>query len=93
MPAGTQRQNREERVDVRMRSAEKEFLKAAACAAGLTLSGFLVSTALREAHRITRTTLTSPEQAAAFGDLLLNPPAPTKTAVASLRKARQWPTK
>lgn len=89
----TQRNNREERVDVRMRSVEKQFLKAAASAAGLTLSGFIVSSALREAKRITKTTLTTPEQAAAFGDLLLKPPAPAQTAVASLRKARRYPTK
>jgi uncharacterized protein (DUF1778 family) len=76
-----------------MRSQEKEFLKVAADAAGLTLSGFIVSSALREAHRITKTTLTTPDQAAAFGELLLKPPAPTKTAVASLRKARRYPTK
>ncbi len=93
MPAVTQRNNREERVDVRMRSPEKEFLKAAASAARLTLSGFIVSSALREAHRITKTTLATDEHAAAFGELLLKPPAPTKTAVASLRKARRYPTK
>jgi len=93
MPAEMRRKNREERVDVRMRSNEKNFLKAAACAAGLTLSGFMVSSALREAHRVTKTTLATPEQAAAFGELLLNPPPPTKTAVSSLRKARRYPTK
>jgi uncharacterized protein (DUF1778 family) len=93
MPAVVPQNNREERVDVRMRSTEKEFLKAAAYAAGLTLSGFIVSSALREAHRITKTTLTTSEQASAFGELLLKPPAPTKAAVASLRKARRYPTK
>ena len=93
MPAEVPRNNREERVDVRMRSSEKELLKAAAHAAGLTLSGFIVSSALREAHRIGQTTLTTPEQAAAFGELLRKPPAPTKAAVASLRKARRYPTK
>jgi uncharacterized protein (DUF1778 family) len=92
MPVVAQ-QNREERVDVRMRSQEKEFLKAAAYAAGLTLSGFIVSSALREANRISKTTLKTPEQAAAFGELLLKPPAPTRAAVASLRKARRYPTK
>jgi uncharacterized protein (DUF1778 family) len=93
MPAVTQRQNREERIDVRMRSSEKEILKAAAYAAGLTLSGFIVSTALREARKITKTTLATADQATAFGEWLTSPPAPTKTAVASLRKARRWPTK
>jgi uncharacterized protein (DUF1778 family) len=94
MPPVMQRPNkREERVDVRMRSNEKEFLKAASYAAGLTLSGFIVSAALREAHRITKTTLTTPKQATAFGELLLKPPAPTRTAVASLRKGRRYPTK
>jgi uncharacterized protein (DUF1778 family) len=88
-----ERQNREERVDVRMRSDQKEFLKAAAYTAGLTLSGFIVSSALREAQKITRTKLTTSEQGAAFGELLLKPPAPAKTAVASLRKARRYPTK
>lgn len=93
MPAVMERHNREERVDVRMHSDQKEFLRAAAYAAGLTLSGFIVSSALREAHNITKTTLTTSEQAATFGELLLKPPAPTKTAVASLRKARRYPTK
>jgi uncharacterized protein (DUF1778 family) len=93
MPPLSPPTNREERVDVRMRSQEKEFLKAAAYAAGLTLSGFIVSSALREAHKITRSTLTTSEQASTFGSLLLKPPAPTKTAVASLRKARRYPTK
>lgn len=93
MPAVMQRENREERVDVRMRSNEKQILKAAAYAAGLTLSGFVVSTALREARKISKTKLGTADQAAALGELLLNPPAPTKTAVASLRKARRWPTK
>jgi uncharacterized protein (DUF1778 family) len=93
MPAVIQRRTREERVDVRMRLDEKQLLKAASDAAGLTLSGFIVSSALREAHRITRTTLTTPEQAAAFGELLLKPAAAAKTAVASLRKARRYPTK
>jgi len=93
MSAVTEREKREERVDLRIRSNEKEFLKAAADAAGLTLSGFIVSSALREAHKITKTTLTTPEQAAAFREVLLNPPAPSKTAVASLRKARRYPTR
>ena len=93
MPAVTQRHNREERVDLRMRPKEKEFLKAAAEAAGLTLSGLIVSAALREAHRITKTVLTTPKQAVALGEILVKPPAPTKTAVVSLRKARRYPTK
>jgi len=90
MPAVMERHKREERVDVRMHSNQKEFLKAAAYAAGLTLSGFIVSSALREA---TKTMLTTSKQAAKFGELLLKPPAPTRTAVASLRKARRYPTK
>lgn len=90
MPDVMEREKRAERVDLRIRSNEKEFLKAAADAAGLTLSGFIVSSALREAHKITKTTLTTPEQAAAFGEL--KSPAP-KTAVASLRKARRYPTR
>jgi len=93
MPALSERQNREERVDVRMRTHEKEFLKSVASAAGLTLSGLIVSSALREARRITKTTLTTREQAAVLGELLLKPPAPAKTAVESLRKARRYPTK
>jgi len=93
MPASIERQNREERVDVRMRTHEKEFLKSVANAAGLTLSGLIVSSALREARRITKTTLTTREQAAVLGELLLKPPAPAKTAVESLRKARRYPTK
>ena len=93
MPRVIERQNREERVDVRLRTGDKKFLKAAASAAGLTLSGFLVSSALREAHKITKTRLATPEQATAFGELLWKPPSPTKTAVASLRKARRYPTK
>ena len=93
MPASIERQNKEERVDVRMRTHEKEFLKSVASAAGLTLSGLIVSSALREARRITKTTLTTREQAAVLGELLLKPPAPTKTAVESLRKARRYPTK
>jgi uncharacterized protein (DUF1778 family) len=93
VPASIERQNKEERVDVRMRTHEKEFLKSVASAAGLTLSGLIVSSALREARRITKTTLTTREQAAVLGELLLKPPAPKKTAVESLRKARRYPTK
>ena len=93
MPASIERQNKEERVDVRMRTHEKEFLKSVASAAGLTLSGLIVSSALREARRITKTTLTTREQAAVLGELLPKPPAPAKAAVKSLRKARRYPTK
>jgi uncharacterized protein (DUF1778 family) len=93
MPALIERQNREERVDVRMRTHEKEFLKSVANAAGLTLSGLIVSSALREARRISKTTLTTREQATVLGELLLKPPAPAKAAVESLRKARRYPTK
>jgi uncharacterized protein (DUF1778 family) len=76
-----------------MRTHEKEFLKSVANAAGLTLSGLIVSSALREARRITKTTLTTREQATVLGELLLKPPAATETAVESLRKARRYPTK
>ena len=83
------------RVHARLRPEDKDFLQATAVSAGLTLSAFMVSASLREAYRIRaeQTTKLTAEQATAFGEMLVNPPAPSKAAVASLKKARRWPRK
>lgn len=95
MPAVMERPVKDERVHARLRPDQKEFLEKCALATGLSLSGFILTSALREARRIfaeQRTTLTR-EEAMRFRNLLLDPPAPSETAVASLRKARRWPSK
>lgn len=90
-----ERGTKEERVHARLRADEKQLLEMAAHVTGLSVSRFMLMSALREARKVIRqqrTTLTS-EEAAAFGEILLNPPEPTSTAVASLRKARRWAQK
>jgi uncharacterized protein (DUF1778 family) len=83
--------HKEERVHARLRHDEKQLLELAANCTGLSMSRFMLTSALREARKVIRqqkTTLT-PQEAAAFGEMLLNPPAPDPAAIASLRKARR----
>lgn len=88
-----EKRNKEERVHARLRPDEKRLLETASHFAGLSMSRFMLTSALREARKVIqqqKTTLT-PQEAAAFGEMLLNPPAPQPAAVKSLRKARKWP--
>ncbi len=92
MPSVLERAAKEERVHARLRVDEKELLERAAAAAGLSMSRFMLISALREARKVIReqrTALTR-EEASVFGENMLNPPEPAKAAVSSLRKARRW---
>ena len=92
MPSVLEKRVKEERVHARLRADEKQLLEMAASVTGLSMSRFILTSALREARKIIRqqkTALTAAE-ARAFRELLLNPPEPARDAVASLRKARKW---
>jgi uncharacterized protein (DUF1778 family) len=92
MAALARRVTKDDRVDVRLQSHQKELLRDAAATAGLTISAFLLSVGLREARKITTIKLNR-EEATTFAELLENPPVPTPAAVASMKKARRYPRK
>jgi uncharacterized protein (DUF1778 family) len=88
-----ERQNKEERVHARLRQDEKQLLELAANFTGLSMSRFMLTSALREARKVVRQQKTdlTPTEAAAFGKMLLNTPEPDPAAITSLRRARRWP--
>ena len=69
MGALAHRVTKDDRVDVRLQSHQKELLRDAAVTAGLTISAFLLSVGLREARKITTIKLNR-EEAATFAELL-----------------------
>lgn len=83
----TQQENRTERIQARATKRAKDVLERAAAVRGVSLSDFVISTALEQANK----TLQAHEQlelsardSLAFAEGLINPPAPNE----ALSKAR-----
>jgi uncharacterized protein (DUF1778 family) len=88
-PAGVRRT---ERLEARVTAEEKELLVTAAELAGRGLSEFVVGAATKAARdqiRRRNTLHLSVEDAAAFVEALMNPPAPTKQLRDAARRYRQ----
>lgn len=82
MVSETQQENRSERIQARATKHAKDVLERAAAIQGISLSDFIVSTALEQANR----TLRAHEQlelsvrdSRAFAEALISPPAPNET--------------
>ena len=83
----TQQENRTERIQARATKRAKDVLERAAAVRGVSLSDFVISTALEQANK----TLQAHEQlelsardSLAFAEALINPPGPNE----ALRAAR-----
>lgn len=86
-------ENRTERFDARLSSAEKQLIERAARLSGRTLTEFVVTSAREAAERTIERyegmVLTDPRDQAAFVDALLNPPAPGRRLQKAAGRYRQ----
>lgn len=87
MAMDTRQENRSERIQARATKRAKDVLERAAAVQGVSLSDFIISTALEQANK----SLQAHEQlelsardSRAFAEALINPPAPNE----ALSKAR-----
>lgn len=81
--------NRTERIQARATKHAKERLERAAAVRGVSLSDFLISTALEQADKTLRAheqIELSARDSMAFAAALLNPPAPNEALLAARRR-------
>ncbi len=87
MPLYTQQENRSERIQARATKHAKLTLERAAAVQGVSLSDFIISTALEQANKtlqVHEQLELSARDSRAFAEALINPPAPNQ----ALRSAR-----
>lgn len=88
MVADARQENRSERIQARTTKHAKDVLERAAGMQGVSLSDFIVSTALEQANKTLRAheqSELSVRDSRAFAEALISPPAPNE----ALRAARE----
>lgn len=87
MALDTREENRSERIQARATKHAKDKLEQAAAVQGVSLSDFIISTALEQANKTLQAHVQlelSARDSRAFAEALINPPAPNE----ALRAAR-----
>jgi len=87
MASDTRQENRSERIQARATKHAKDQLERAAAVQGVSLSDFIISTALEQANKTLRAheqLELSARDSRAFAEALIDPPAPRE----ALRAAR-----
>jgi uncharacterized protein (DUF1778 family) len=92
MSVRMERATKDERLGVRLNAEQKEIITAAAQALGLSVSAYMIYSALEKASHVTKIKLNR-EESAAFGKLLIDDSGPSKKAISAIRKAREYPTR
>ncbi|MDF1523325.1 MAG: DUF1778 domain-containing protein [Trueperaceae bacterium] len=81
MVLDTRQENRSERIQARATKQAKELLEQAAAVQGVSLSDFVISTALEQANKTLQAhgqLELSARDSRAFAEALINPPAPNE---------------
>lgn len=88
MASDARQENRSERIQARATRQAKDTLEQAAAVQGVSLSDFVISTALEQANKTLRAHAQlelSARDSRSFAEALINPPAPNE----ALRDARE----
>jgi uncharacterized protein (DUF1778 family) len=86
MASDARQENRSERIQARATKQAKDTLEQAAAVQGVSLSDFVISTALEQAHKTLQAhgqLELSARDSRAFVEALLNPPAPNEALLAA----------
>lgn len=91
MATDTPTEHRSERVQARTTKQAKDRLEQAAAVQGVTLSDFIIATALEQANKTLRAHAQlelSARDSRAFAEALINPPAPNEALLAARDRHR-----